>query len=748
MSGALRWQKRSLTACIILSLTILLASAGRPTMASTRAEKNQDIVFLIDTSSSMRNIFGDIKRAISEFVLQARPGDNVVLISFGEKVELRTRRKISSDEDVKLIARDLASLKANEYFTYTTGALYKGMEELQLLEEKHPDHSRTLVLMSDGRNNPPEEIAEPLTFDDILKKYSDLLQEPGSAFFYLSLGDDPDRQVLAFMEAIEGSSFDLGKRFSGLMGKKQRLAFTQIFVEPTSIDLGAIFGPKATATVSLTFLPARGDPSGNVITTAVSARFRKNPSWKTAIEATPAALSCSSKSWSRELFIRVDSTHEGTVIGTLELKPLPGQVLFIEPSEIPITMTIRQPHVKVLQEGRLEFGPIAPRGKSQETQTILLIPNSAAMGEAIQASPDIALPEGMTLATNIERRDKMLELAVTVATDESFHIEHSMTLGGGLRLSGARHAIAFSRELLEIRIKVAPLPASSRAIAGLRSWLEKLVLPGLITILALTAAMGGYWWLRLRLRSALEGKLVLLHLKRKPLDSSKVVKVNLHSIGESLGRDSLTIGSSKEASITLPHKSVAAHHCEIYARIDRGNTRIYIEPIGRNSVIVNLQKIREPIPLSDRDIVEIGAYTFRFENPPPYKQIVVKYLDGRVLKGTPTSWDIESDEFSLLPRDALPRSNEEILVAFADLKAVYFVRDFDRQIGKKRVPPASRIRGAHMRLAFHDGEEMEGYTLENYEPSSTRFYFLPSDQLGNTISLVVERQHLRKAEML
>ena len=109
--------------------------------------------------------------------------------------------------------------------------------------------------------------------------------------------------------------------------------------------------------------------------------------------------------------------------------------------------------------------------------------------------------------------------------------------------------------------------------------------------------------------------------------------------------------------------------------------------------------------------------------------------------------NIDSDGFGLLPRDALPGSTEEIFVSFADLKAVYFVRDFDGQIGKKLESPETQILGIRMRLTFHDGERIVGFTAQAYDPASSRFYFFPADQSGNTISMLVEREPLRNLEI-
>ena len=198
---------------ILLSFIPMIAFMSPPGTCASRAEKNQDIVFLVDVSSSMRDIFDDVKRAIHDYALQVRPGDNVVIITFGETVTLRIRQRISSDEDVALIERELSNMTPNEYYTNISGALDKGLGELQRLSEKYPDHLRTVVLMSDGKNNAPEGADKSLTFEEIFRKYDNILtvEEAGFAFFYLSLGDDPDPHVISFMEEVDGLAFDLGK---------------------------------------------------------------------------------------------------------------------------------------------------------------------------------------------------------------------------------------------------------------------------------------------------------------------------------------------------------------------------------------------------------------------------------------------------------------------------------------------------------------------------------------------------------
>jgi hypothetical protein len=735
-------------ACALSALSIALSTVQAGAEPEGKGLR-QDIVFLLDTSSSMRNMFEDVRQAILDYARQAQVGDTIILITFGEKTYLSFRQKITSPEDVRLIERELAKVSPNQYYTYITAALDKGIRELELLDKREGEHISTLVLLSDGKNNPPPSVETPVTFGDLLKNYPTLLQNPRSAFFYLSLGDKPDPDVVEWMETAKGRSIDLGEELADSSSESRQFVFAQILVEPISLDLGTISGPKATIPVSLAFFPARGDASGQEIQLGFKAIYQENPSWKTLLEAKPSGITCSKKPWTTSLSIQVDSLQEGTIVGTLELKPLPGHVLFIDPPEIPVTVTMRQPEIKVEKRERLKFGPIFPGAGHSEKKTITLTSNTEIEPDDIRVTPSIALPDEMSLDAKVQKLDSTLVLQIDVATREEIKTDHSLRFEGTVTLSGARYPINFSDDEIEVTIEVAPPPAQSGLIENIFSRMNARVI-GVILGIPLAIAVGFlvFRYIRSRPASALEGKLLLINLNGQSRTTTKVTAVSLNSLGKSLRRDSVTIGSAKDAGFTLPHKSVDPYHCEIYVKMDKGTKRIFIGPAGKSKLIVNLQQVDGPVPLSDRDLLEIGAYTFRFENPHPFKQLVVKYLDGRILKGTPASWDIDSDGFNILPRDALPGSNEEIYISFADLKAVYFVRDFDGQIGRKLVSPATQIHGLHMLITFHDNEKIEGYTSESYSPESPRFYFFPADQSGNTISLLVEREHLKDIQVL
>jgi hypothetical protein len=68
-------------------------------------------------------------------------------------------------------------------------------------------------------------------------------------------------------------------------------------------------------------------------------------------------------------------------------------------------------------------------------------------------------------------------------------------------------------------------------------------------------------------------------------------------------------------------------------------------------------------------------------------KIVVRYNDGRLMKGITSDFMPNRDLFHLVPMDASP-GVRPVDVPVRELKAVYFVKDYSREFGisgKKRV---------------------------------------------------------------
>jgi len=131
------------------------------------------------------------------------------------------------------------------------------------------------------------------------------------------------------------------------------------------------------------------------------------------------------------------------------------------------------------------------------------------------------------------------------------------------------------------------------------------------------------------------------------------------------------------------------------------------------------------------------------------QKIVVRYADGKVLKGTTRNFNPQASNFALVPADA-PPNEKGIAVEVASLKAVFFVRDFTGDPAKKDregFVPGGPYRGHRVEVLFKDGERLPGYT-PNYDRSLTGFFVFPADPASNTIKAFVVTQSIQDVRVL
>ncbi len=122
----------------------------------------------------------------------------------------------------------------------------------------------------------------------------------------------------------------------------------------------------------------------------------------------------------------------------------------------------------------------------------------------------------------------------------------------------------------------------------------------------------------------------------------------------------------------------------------------------------------------------------------PKQRLVVRYADGRILKGTSYTIDTESRGFYVDPKDSSTDGSQPVFVRFSDLKAVFFVRDFDGKYSDKEQHQEWFPEGHEMTVKFKDSEVIEGYALKTYDERAPRFHLIPKEP-GNNISVLVER---------
>jgi hypothetical protein len=118
-------------------------------------------------------------------------------------------------------------------------------------------------------------------------------------------------------------------------------------------------------------------------------------------------------------------------------------------------------------------------------------------------------------------------------------------------------------------------------------------------------------------------------------------------------------------------------------------------------------------------------------------KVVVRYVDGTVLKGTTQDFFPNRPSFHLIPFDG----GASVEVRSKLLKAVFFVKDFTGNASRRDIPgfiagPGETGQGKKVAVRFRDGELMCGYSL-SYMPDRDGFFLFPADKEGNNLRVYV-----------
>jgi hypothetical protein len=147
----------------------------------------------------------------------------------------------------------------------------------------------------------------------------------------------------------------------------------------------------------------------------------------------------------------------------------------------------------------------------------------------------------------------------------------------------------------------------------------------------------------------------------------------------------------------------------------------------------------------------IGTLVSRWEGGQPMEpsKIVVRYLNGKILKGTTQNFFPNKPTFHVLPLD--PQKSKELMeISLSDLKAVFFVRDF---LGnklyreRKRLAPGEKPQGRLIEVTCKDGEVIVGSTT-GYDPKRSGFILFPVDPKGNNIKIYILSNAVSKVRTL
>jgi hypothetical protein len=150
--------------------------------------------------------------------------------------------------------------------------------------------------------------------------------------------------------------------------------------------------------------------------------------------------------------------------------------------------------------------------------------------------------------------------------------------------------------------------------------------------------------------------------------------------------------------------------------------------------VVSAEPIAEPAPALDKK--EAAPL------PPGWQRVVVRYVDGTLLRGYCNDFHPERPHLHLSP-EINCASGERLNVPVARLKAVFFVRDLSGDQEHVDTNVFDHVpRARKVEVTFRDGEVMQGSTL-NYKPQGQGFLLTPANSRGNNLRVYVVMAAMR-----
>jgi hypothetical protein len=127
-------------------------------------------------------------------------------------------------------------------------------------------------------------------------------------------------------------------------------------------------------------------------------------------------------------------------------------------------------------------------------------------------------------------------------------------------------------------------------------------------------------------------------------------------------------------------------------------------------------------------------------------KLVVACLDGRRMKGYVFNFSPQRERFRLFPEaNSSPESGTDVEIA--DLKALFFVRDFAGNPQYKEHYESKSGRGRRLEVTFKDGERIIGAT-EGWSPQKLGFFLFPADVQTNNLRVFVINRNVAQVRLL
>jgi hypothetical protein len=176
----------------LTAVTVTAELNAQTTTSNTKG--NVDWILVVDTSASMvgeggtKNIFGQVKETIAEFVNKSESGDSIAIFTFDNDATLRSSLNVTGQTEQQSAKQIIQQLQANGQHTHIGKALQDALKYSIKLESRPNAATRTtsIILFTDGIEDTVG-LANPVSIPSNLALVGNLNRKP--FVFLVSLGE-------------------------------------------------------------------------------------------------------------------------------------------------------------------------------------------------------------------------------------------------------------------------------------------------------------------------------------------------------------------------------------------------------------------------------------------------------------------------------------------------------------------------------------------------------------------------------
>ena len=130
-------------------------------------------------------------------------------------------------------------------------------------------------------------------------------------------------------------------------------------------------------------------------------------------------------------------------------------------------------------------------------------------------------------------------------------------------------------------------------------------------------------------------------------------------------------------------------------------------------------------------------------------KVVVRYQDGKIIKGVTSNFNQNRPIFHIKSNDQ-DAAAKPIEINIQDLKAIFFVKDFDGNSSyeeRNEFIEGERPQGRKIEVKFNDGEVIVGSTV-GFNPKRKGVFVFPVDNQCNNMRIFVLSEAVKEAKFI